>query len=141
MAVDGVSAEVLYPSLAMDQYSLEDVRLQEACFRVYNDWIIEYCVAAPDRLFGIAMISTYDVEHAVVELQRCKDAGLRGAMIWQAPPEELAFSTDHYERFWAAAQDFEMPVDLHILTGARTVLSPERVFGESPFRRCGPRRI
>lgn len=118
MAVDGVSGEVLYPSLAMDQYSIEDARLQEACFRVYNDWIIEYCSVAPDRLFGIAMISTYDADHAVAELQRCKSAGLRGAMIWQAPPEQLTFSTDHYERFWAAAQDLDMPVNLHILTGA-----------------------
>ena len=90
MAVDGVSGEILYPSLAMDQYSLEDAKLQEACFRVYNDWIIEYCSVAPDRLFGIAMISTYDADNAVAELQRCKNSGLRGAMIWQAPPEQLA---------------------------------------------------
>jgi predicted TIM-barrel fold metal-dependent hydrolase len=131
MATDGVSGEVLYPSLAMDQYSLEDARLQETCFRVYNDWIIEYCAAAPDRLFGIAMVSTYDIDQAVAELQRCKRAGLRGAMIWQAPPEELAFSTDHYDRFWAAAQDLQMPVNLHILTGA-----PYR-----PFPRTGGRRI
>jgi predicted TIM-barrel fold metal-dependent hydrolase len=131
MAADGVSGEVLYPSLAMDQYSLEDSRLQEACFRVYNDWIIEYCAVAPERLFGIGMISTYNIEHAVAELQRCKGAGLRGAMIWQAPPETLAFSTDHYEAFWSAAQDLQMPVNLHILTGA-----PYR-----PFPRSNGRRI
>jgi predicted TIM-barrel fold metal-dependent hydrolase len=118
MAVDGVSGEVLYPSLAMDQYSLQNAALQEACFRVYNDWIIEYCSVASDRLFGIAMISVYDIEHAVAELERCKNAGLRGAMIWQAPPEELTFDSEHYERFWAAAQDLEMPLNLHILTGA-----------------------
>jgi len=131
MATDGVSGEVLYPSLAMDQYSLEDPHLQEACFRVYNDWIIEYCAVAPDRLFGIGMISMYDAGRAVEELQRCKRAGLRGAMIWQAPPDELAFSTDHYERFWAAAQDLQMPVNLHILTGA-----PYR-----PVPRTGARRV
>ncbi|MSO94102.1 MAG: hypothetical protein EXQ86_11975 [Rhodospirillales bacterium] len=38
-------------------------------------------------------------------------------MIWQVPPQELSFATDHYDRFWAEAQELEMPVNLHILTG------------------------
>jgi len=42
MAEDGVSGEVLYPSFCLDLYGLADVALQETCFRVYNDWIIEY---------------------------------------------------------------------------------------------------
>src|SRR5262245_42466545 len=49
MAVDGVSGEVLYPSLAMNLYGITDPTLQEACFAVYNDWIIEYCSVAPGR--------------------------------------------------------------------------------------------
>lgn len=119
MEVDGVSGEVLYPSLTMDLFGLTDAALQEACFRVYNDWIIEYCSVAPDRLTGLAAISTFDIEHAIRELARARDAGLRGAVIWQAPPPELSFATDHYERLWAAAQEMEMPVSLHILTGHR----------------------
>ncbi len=118
MAMDGVSAEILYPSLAMDQFGLKDAELQEACFRVYNDWLIEYCSHAPDRLFGVGNISTYRLDSAVREVQRCKDAGMRGVMIWQVPPAELPFWSSHYDPFWAAAQDLEMPVSLHILTGA-----------------------
>ena len=39
-------------------------------------------------------------------------------MIWQYPPKELPFTSDHYERLWAAAQIIEMPVGmLHISTG------------------------
>ena len=117
MAVDGVSGEVLYPSFALDLFGLQDAALQEACFRVYNDWIMEYCSVAPDRLYGVACIPTYDIDHGVVELERCKTAGLPGAMVWQAPPPELSFATDHYERLWAAAQDLEVPISLHILTG------------------------
>jgi len=43
--------------------------------------------------------------------------GLVGAMIWQVPHQDLPFAADHYERFWAAAQDMELPINLHILTG------------------------
>src|SRR5262245_5843110 len=48
MAADGVSGEVLYPSFPLDQYSITDPPLQEACFKVYNDWILDYCSVAPD---------------------------------------------------------------------------------------------
>ena len=117
MAQDGVSGEVLYPSFCLDLYGLADVALQEACFRVYNDWIIEYCSAAPDRLFGIGNLSCFNIPNAVKELERCKKAGLRGAMVWQAPPPDFPFHGDHYDRLWAAAQELDMPISMHILTG------------------------
>jgi predicted TIM-barrel fold metal-dependent hydrolase len=117
MAVDGVSAEVLYPTLGLNLFGLDDAEFQEACFRVYNDWVVEYCSAAPDRLLGIGCISVYDIDHAIQELERCKRSGLRGALIWVSPHPDLPLSSDHYERFWAAAQDLEMPISLHILTG------------------------
>ncbi len=37
--------------------------------------------------------------------------------MWQAPPPEFSFATNHYERLLAAAQDLEVPISLHILTG------------------------
>ena len=75
MAVDGVSGEVLYPSFAMNLFGLQHVSLQEACFRACNDWILEYCSVAPDRLYGVSCIRTYDMDHGVAELERCRKAG------------------------------------------------------------------
>lgn len=34
MEVDGVSAEVLYPTLGLRLFALEDAELQEACFQI-----------------------------------------------------------------------------------------------------------
>ena len=117
MEVDGLSAEVLYPTLMLGLFSQTDAGLQQACFRAYNDWLIEYCSAAPDRLIGVPAISVYDIDHAVKELERCRKSGLRGALVWQAPHPDLPFTSDHYERLWAAAQDLDAPVSMHILTG------------------------
>src|SRR4051794_38427625 len=39
MVEDGVAAEVLYPTLALNLFHLERPDLQEACFAVYNDWL------------------------------------------------------------------------------------------------------
>jgi predicted TIM-barrel fold metal-dependent hydrolase len=98
-------------------FKLDDAELQAACFRVYNDWLSQYCAVAPDKLVGVACIPLYDVDAGVRELERAKGLGLKGALVWEAPPAGLEFYTDHYERFWTAAQALEMPVSLHILTG------------------------
>jgi predicted TIM-barrel fold metal-dependent hydrolase len=116
MAIDGVSAEVLYPSLGLGLYWIQDPAFQEACFRAYNDWLIEYCSAHPERLIGISMISMWNIEHAVAELRRCADAGLRGAMIWLRPPDSHSFMNAENDAFWAAAAEMDQPVALHILT-------------------------
>src|SRR3990170_1084003 len=79
MEADGLSAEVLYPTLGLDLFGLDDAGLQEACFRAYNDWLIEYCQVAPKRLLGIPSISVYNIDHAVKELEPCTKAGLKGA--------------------------------------------------------------
>jgi uncharacterized protein len=131
-AIDGVSAEVLYPTLGLRLFGLDDAELQEECFRVYNDWIIEYCSVAPDRLVGIGCISAYDVDHGVAELERCAKKGLRGALIWQAPHPDLPLYSDHYKRLWSASEDLQMPINLHILTGHN--YSKNRVGGIEQYR-------
>ena len=117
METDGLSAEVLYPTYLLPHFAMDDGKLQAACFRAYNDWLIDYCKVAPKRLIGIAAISVYDIDEAVKELERCAKAGLRGSIIWQAPHPDLPFHSEHYNKFWAASQDLNMPVNLHILTG------------------------
>lgn len=119
METDGVSAEVLYPTLGLRLFSLESPEAQEACFRIYNDWLMEYCSIAPKRLVGIPCISTYDIDKAVAELHRTHEGGLYGALVWQVPfPEpELQFTSAHYDKLWAAMQELDVPAHLHILTG------------------------
>jgi predicted TIM-barrel fold metal-dependent hydrolase len=116
MAKDGVS-EVLYPTLGLQLYAIPEAALQEACFATYNDWLIDYCKIAGDRLLGVATIACYDIDHAVAELRRCRNAGLRGAEIWQAPHPDLPLYSEHYEPLWSALEELEMPLSLHILTG------------------------
>lgn len=133
MKRDTVSMEVLYPTLGLTQYKITDPHLQRECFRVYNDWIVEYCAGTPGRLVGVPMISTYDIDLAVKELQRCASLGLKGALLWHVPPEGLAYSTDHYDRLWAAAQEMDAPINLHILSGF-SYSSRQRMRGIEQFR-------
>jgi predicted TIM-barrel fold metal-dependent hydrolase len=117
MAADGVSAEVLYPSLAMQLFTVEDPIHQAKCFRRYNEWLAEYCSVAPERLVGIGLVPAYDMHVAVAESQWCRDQGLRGVQVWQTPPAHLPFNGRHYEPLWEVCSDLGLPVSLHILTG------------------------
>lgn len=119
MQRDGVAAEVLYPSLSLSLYWLKDAAFQAACFRIYNNWLAEFVSYAPTQLVGVGLIPLWDVDSAVRELHRCRTMGLKGAAIWASPPDERAFTGPCNDPFWAAAQDLEMPVSLHILTGYR----------------------
>jgi predicted TIM-barrel fold metal-dependent hydrolase len=121
MELDGVEAEVLYTTLGFRLFWLKDAGLQRACFRVYNDWLAAYCSYAPRRLKGLALISLYDPKAGVQELERCAKLGLKGAMIWCSPPADQAYSSEIYDPFWAAAQDLDMPVSLHAITGMERI--------------------
>jgi predicted TIM-barrel fold metal-dependent hydrolase len=113
---DGVMGEVLYPSLAMQLFQLEDGELRGACFRAYNGWLAEYCSHSPKRLAGIALIALDDPARGAAELERAAKEGLKGAMIWGEPPADRPYADSAYDRFWATAQDLGSPVSLHILT-------------------------
>ena len=130
METDGLTAEVLYPTYLLAHYAMDNAKLQEVSFRAYNDWLVDYCSVSPKRLVGLAAIAVYNVDEAVKELERCAKAGLKGSIIWQAPHPDLPFKSEHYNKFWAASQEMNMPVHLHILTGYG--YHRETVFGNKP---------
>lgn len=113
---DGVYGSVLYPTEGLLLFSVPDSALLSEIFRVYNDWMVEFCRAYTNRLKGIAMINVEDVPEAVKEMTRTRKLGLAGAMITVAPPEAQSYDLPDYEPLWAAAQDLDMPLSLHIAT-------------------------
>ena len=113
--VDGVDSTVLYPSCTFSLFSfIQDSDLLTALFRAYNDWVADFCKPYPDRLKGIALINVDNVEIAVKEMERCARLGLVGATVTVYPPTGRAYDSPEYEPLWAAAQDLQMPLSLHI---------------------------
>jgi predicted TIM-barrel fold metal-dependent hydrolase len=130
---DGVEGEVLYTTLGFRLFWLEHAGLQRACFRVYNDWLAEFCSHSPHRLVGLALISLYDIEAARAELRRASSLGHRGAMIWLSPPAGApSYSSTVYDPFWAEAQELGLPLVLHENTGGgESRLSPSSYWNEN----------
>lgn len=123
MDVDGVSGEVIYPTIGLLVYRLPSPGLLTELCRCYNDWLAEFCSVDTSRLKGIAMLNLDNVPSAVREMERARKNGLAGAMVTVYPPEHLPFDHVSYEPFWAAAAELDMPISLHVGTNRR---KPER---------------
>jgi predicted TIM-barrel fold metal-dependent hydrolase len=114
---DGVAAEILFPNYGMALFGIDDIETQQESFKLYNDWMHEFCSADPKRLYGAPLVSVYDIKAGIKEMQRGHSMGLKGAMVWQVPDPRLPFTSEHYEPLWAACAEAGAPVICHILTG------------------------
>ena len=118
MDIDGVHAELIYPTVGLIFFAgVRDSDLLSAIFRTYNDWLAEFCSTYPQRLKGVAMVNVDDVQDGVGELERIRNMGLGAAMITVYPPEDMPYDRPEYEPLWAAAQDLDIPLSLHMVTG------------------------
>jgi predicted TIM-barrel fold metal-dependent hydrolase len=111
---EGVEAELIYPTFGLGMFGVKDREFRHACLCAYNTWLAEYCAAEPNRLFGIGVITTDDLERDVAELERCARAGLRGAMVAINQKSGASYADTEFEPLWAAAADLGMPVSLHV---------------------------
>ena len=116
MEIDGIDVSIVYPTTGLLLHGVPDSEVLTHSFKIYNDWVAEFCGAYPKVLKGIALINVDEVEVAISELQRCAKLGFVGAMITVYPPAERPYSLPIYEPLWAAAQDLQMPLSLHVGT-------------------------
>ena len=116
MDADGVDVSIIYPTAAIASFFVSDSELLTSVCRTYNEWMAEFCKPFPDRLKGIALLNIDDVPDGIKEMERCAKMGFIGAMITVYPPEERSYRSPEYDPLWAAAQDLEMPLSLHIAT-------------------------
>ncbi len=108
---DGVDAQVIFGPIF--QISTEDPVLREACYRVYNDFLMEFCAAAPNRLIGVSMLPETP-ETALAELQRLIDkGGVRqvNLMIAQIKPK---LDDPAWEPLWQALEQSGIILSWHI---------------------------
>jgi predicted TIM-barrel fold metal-dependent hydrolase len=108
---DGVQTQVIFGPIF--QISTDDDALREACYSVYNDWLMEFCGAAPDRLIGVPMLPETP-EAATRELRRLvAKGGVRQVtlMIANIDPK---LDDPAWESLWSALEDTGIILSWHI---------------------------
>jgi predicted TIM-barrel fold metal-dependent hydrolase len=116
-----VFAEVLYPTVAMRFFTIEDPAFANACVRAYNTFAADFCRQKPDRFKAVAVITLDDLDAAITEMHRAHSLGLAGAMIAAVPEGDLPYHDARYDPFWAAAAQLQLPISLHVSTPRRLV--------------------
>jgi predicted TIM-barrel fold metal-dependent hydrolase len=113
---DGLAGEIFYCGYGMSLFSHPDDAFQRDAHRAYNDWAIDYASYAPERLFPVANISMTDPAEDLKELTRIKKLGFRGIFISNDPLPERRYDNPMWDAFWSTVEEFELPVNIHILT-------------------------
>jgi predicted TIM-barrel fold metal-dependent hydrolase len=111
--LDNVRSEVIYFGALLTFFSTPDVEYRRAIIKAYNDWLIDYCAVAPDRLIGAGALPVGGpIEWAIEEARRVIDKGLR-TVVLPAETPECRYSRPQWDPLWSALQDLGIPVSIH----------------------------
>ncbi len=114
MDAEGIDVAVLYPTIGLGFWGIEDPQAAVAVARAYNDWLAEYCTAAPERLRGAAMVPFQDPRAAVAELRRAtEELGFVAAFVRPNPCLGRTLVDPANEPFWEAAESLGVAVAVH----------------------------
>ena len=122
--LDGVRAEVLYPSMFFAVFGLPRAEVVVAAFANYNSWLRDYCSVDPTRLVGAALVPLHHPESGGRALADALDAGARTACIPCRAPANRPYRDRAYDPIWAMAEEANIPLAMHIGTNAHQPRRP-----------------
>jgi predicted TIM-barrel fold metal-dependent hydrolase len=134
----GVWAMAIYPNVggfgSQAFLKLGDGELMLACVEAYNDFLLEWIAPDPRRFIPICAMPFWDVAASVREMERCAKRGYKGVLFTGEPQTHgmPLLGDRHWDPFWAAAADHDLPVSFHIGTGDFGEFSKERMATTGP---------
>jgi uncharacterized protein len=108
---DGVQAEVIFGILGAATRLNDPVAANEM-FRIYNDWLVDFCKHDPARFLGLACLPYGDIDAAVKEIRRVAKLGLRGVELscsWDMEPMWHPM----WEPLWKTIHEVNLPLHFH----------------------------
>ena len=111
---EGIDISVMYPGLGLKLGGSRIPSSRSWSCQVYNDWVAEWCAAAPDRLEGAGALPMQDPERAAEEAHRIKDLGLEGTASPARTRTTIGRSTTRiYTPVWEALEETGLPIAFH----------------------------
>ena len=117
---DGIDAEVIYGLFNVSP-RLKDYDQISQVFKIYNDWIADFCSTHPDRFAGLACIPNHDPYVAAGELRRGASLGLKGTEFGVSNAAKPIYHRD-WDILWEASSETGMAISFHTVG-----LEPRRV--------------
>jgi len=135
MDEENIYAEVLYPNVggfgSQSYRSVGDPELMLECVSAYNDFLVDWCSADPNRLKGVAAMPFWDLDACVAEIQRCAGLGFKAILQCNMPEDHgmPPLRDKHWDPYWAAAQECGMTVNFHVGGGDNSGITRDNGIG------------
>ena len=113
---DQTDAEVIYNGVQTVWNGIKlcpDKELSLACYKVYNDWMVEFQEHDPKRFICNATLPTTGLKDCMEELRRCADMGLRTAQLESYPSGSFTDPSPEDDKFWAMCVEMDFPINIH----------------------------
>jgi len=126
MALDGVDAEILFPSLGLTVFMIENPEAELASARLYNDWSHGLLKDHTQYFVRCGILPVRDFRNTVAELERLAGLGFTAAMLPSLiePQSGLpGYNSDAWDPVFAAAERLGIVFALHTGTGRTDVRS------------------
>jgi len=113
---DETDAEVIYNGVQTVWNGIKlcpDKELSLACYKVYNDWMVEFQETDPARFICNATLPTTGLQDCMDELRRVVDMGLRTAQLESYPSGSFTDPSPEDDKFWAMCVEMDIPINIH----------------------------
>jgi predicted TIM-barrel fold metal-dependent hydrolase len=126
MELDGVDAEIVFPSLALTAFLIENAEAELATAQVYNDWHDKMFRDHQERFVRCGILPVRDFKHTVAEIKRLAAMGFTTAMLPSLIELSSGLPTYNlpaWDPVFAAGQEHGIVFVLHTGTGREDVRS------------------
>jgi len=126
MEQEGIDAEIIFPSLGLTAFLIENPEAELATARVYNDWLHGLLSHHPEQFVRCGIVPVRDFTNTVAEIERLAQLGFTAAMLPSLiePTSGLPFyNSDAWDPVFAAGQEHGIVFVMHTGTGREDVRS------------------
>lgn len=126
MELEGIDAEICFPSVGLFLFSIGDAEAEAASCRIYNDWNNGLLSVRKDRFVRCGTLPVLDLSNTIAELKYLHALGFSAAMLPSATPIGcLKYNDERWDPVFNLAGELGIVIVMHTGTGLETSI-PER---------------
>ncbi len=115
----GIDQQIIFPTLFNEHLPVVESPLAAAILaRAYNDWIGDFCSAAPDRLHPVGVLPLQSIPSTLRELDRLASKGFRAVNLRPAFHQGRFLNHSDFNPVWAALEEMGIVACLHPSPGS-----------------------
>jgi predicted TIM-barrel fold metal-dependent hydrolase len=130
MQSEGINAEIVFPSMGLFTFLIENAEAELATTQIYNDWNDGFFSGHLDTFVRCGILPVRDFTSTVAEMKRLKELGFTAAMLPSVVPQGVPnYNDPSWDPVFEMSQELGMVFVLHTGTGRADVRSEKGLGG------------